>query len=268
MLAPEAIVRPVRVVRHNRKAETVKQKTGVRPTHYLRQKQLLDWALTLMLLIPALPLVAVMMLLVRVTSSGPGLFSQVRVGLNGELFKIYKIRTMRVDAESKCGAVWATNNDSRVTPLGRILRKSHLDELPQLINVLRGDMSLVGPRPERPEFVDVLVRRIPRYCDRLLVRPGITGLAQVILPPDCDLNSVRRKLEYDREYVQTATFWTDVRLMVYTAGRLFKIPEKPLLRLVGLRRTCPANPLIAIRSQQLPPDAAAATAAFSQQKIR
>lgn len=266
MLAPEAILRPVRVVRHT-KAETVKITTGIRPTRYLFHKQLCDRALAFLLLIPAMPLIAIMILLVRATSSGPGIFSQVRVGLNGELFRIYKIRTMRSDAESRCGAVWATNNDSRVTPLGRILRKSHLDELPQLINVVRGEMSLVGPRPERPEFVDVLARRIPRYCDRLLVRPGITGLAQVILPPDCDLNSVRRKLEYDREYIRAATLWTDVRLMVYTAGRLFKIPEKPLLRLVGLRRTCPANPISANRNQPLPPDAAAATAAISPPKI-
>src|SRR5205823_3448469 len=105
----------------------------------------------------------------------------------GEPFIILKLRTMYDRCEAKTGAAWATRNDPRVTPVGRVLRKLHIDELPQLLNILRGDMSLVGPRPERPEFVGPLSRALPGYADRLQVRPGLTGLAQIQLPPDSDL---------------------------------------------------------------------------------
>src|SRR5439155_12868491 len=117
------------------------------------------------------------MLLVKLTSRGPALYTQTRLGRNGRPFTIYKLRTMQHRCESLTGARWSTPGDPRITPVGRFLRKTHLDELPQLWNVLRGDMALVGPRPERPEFVPQLEQAVPHYRDRLLVRPGVSGLA-------------------------------------------------------------------------------------------
>jgi lipopolysaccharide/colanic/teichoic acid biosynthesis glycosyltransferase len=130
---------------------------------------------------------------------------------------MYKIRSMRCDAEVATGPVWAQLSDPRATRLGAILRKLHLDELPQLVNVLRGEMSLVGPRPERPEFTRKLSQQIPGYLKRLHVRPGITGLAQINLPPDCDTDSVRRKLALDSKYVSDASLWLDMRILLATS---------------------------------------------------
>jgi hypothetical protein len=149
-----------------------------------------------------------------------------------------KIRTMRQDAEAGTGAVWTTSiRDPRITLLGRILRWTHLDELPQLWNVLRGDMVLVGPRPERPEFTGKLARAIPGYLDRLAVLPGITGLAQVNLPADSDLESVRRKLVLDFEYVRRASFSLDLRIVLCTCFRVLGIRSRRLRRLCGLYRS-------------------------------
>jgi lipopolysaccharide/colanic/teichoic acid biosynthesis glycosyltransferase len=182
-----------------------------------------DFVLALGLLVATLPVVVLAALLVKLTSRGPALYSQVRVGRGGRLFRIYKLRTMAHDCEKHSGPRWCQPGDTRVTPLGRFLRVTHLDELPQLWNVLRGDMSLVGPRPERPEFVPALERAIPHYRSRLLVRPGITGLAQVQLPPDTDLHSVRRKLRYDCYYLQHLSFWLDVRLLGATVLQLLGV---------------------------------------------
>jgi lipopolysaccharide/colanic/teichoic acid biosynthesis glycosyltransferase len=209
---------------------------AVHPTRYLRSKAIADRLLALLLLVVSWPVIVALVLLVRITSRGPGIFRQVRVGLNGQPFEMYKIRTMHSDAEAATGAVWATQNDPRITALGRVLRAYHLDELPQLVNVIRGEMSLVGPRPERPEFVEVLQTAVPRYRERLLLRPGITGLAQVLLPPDADVGSVRRKVELDRAYLRCANFWTDLGLLFYTLGRLCRLPERPLRHVVGLDR--------------------------------
>src|SRR5262249_30634369 len=139
-------------------------------------------------------------------------------------------------SERGTGAIWSTPGDSRVTPLGRILRETHIDELPQLWNVIRGDMSLVGPRPERPEFVTQFEKAFPCYQDRLLVRPGVTGLAQVQLPPDVDLESVRAKLACDLCYLHQMSGWLDLRILLCTccsavgipftlSGRLLRIPQ-------------------------------------------
>lgn len=174
-------------------------------------KRVFDVAVALILFLLTLPLILLAMALVKLTSRGPAIYSQTRLGKDGLPFTIYKLRTMSQDAE-KDGACWSLPGDCRVTRIGRWLRKTHIDELPQLWNVLKGDMSLVGPRPERPEFVPQLEQAIPHYRRRLLVRPGVTGLAQVQLPPDSDLESVRVKLAYDIHYVAHAGLWLDLRL--------------------------------------------------------
>src|SRR5947209_15123867 len=123
---------------------------------------------------------------------------------------MYKIRSMAHDCERLTGARWATRQDPRVTPVGRFLRKTKIDELPQLWNVLRGEMSLIGPRPERPEFSQNLAACVERYLERVSIRPGMTGLAQISLPPDTDLESVMRKLKYDLCYIDHLSLWLDL----------------------------------------------------------
>lgn len=168
------------------------------------------------LLVPALPVITACALAVKLTSRGPVLYSQIRSGLDGRPFRMYKIRSMYHDCEAQTGAVWAKRMDSRVTPVGALLRETHLDELPQLFNVIRGEMSLIGPRPERPEIVERLNREIPGYQGRLAVRPGLTGLAQVELPPDTDLDDVRNKLAYDLHYVRRVGLRLDVCIFLCT----------------------------------------------------
>jgi lipopolysaccharide/colanic/teichoic acid biosynthesis glycosyltransferase len=200
-------------------------------------KAVMDFVAAVVLLVLLAPVILLTMLLVKLTSRGPAIYSQTRMGLNGKPFTIFKLRTMAVNCERGTGATWSRPGDPRVTPVGRFLRKTHLDELPQLINVILGHMSLVGPRPERPEFLPQLEQAIPHYRERLLVRPGVTGLAQVQLPPDTDLDSVQLKLAYDLYYVQQAGFWLDVRIVLSTAlkmaglsfallRRLFRIPAR------------------------------------------
>jgi lipopolysaccharide/colanic/teichoic acid biosynthesis glycosyltransferase len=197
-------------------------------------KRCIDLPLATLLLVAFSPIIGVLWVSIKLGSPGPGLYRQERVSRRGRCYMMYKLRSMRQDAEAKTGAVWSTADDPRVTRLGRALRKYHLDELPQLVNVIRGDMSLVGPRPERPEFVEVLSEKIPSYQDRHEVLPGITGLAQLNLPPDTDLDSVRRKLILDLEYVEHATAWMEARLLICTAARLFKVPA---INMLGLARS-------------------------------
>jgi lipopolysaccharide/colanic/teichoic acid biosynthesis glycosyltransferase len=214
------------------------------PPPYFRWKAILDRAVAALLLLPGLPMIGCLVLLVRLTSRGPGMYRQVRIGQRGRKFTIYKIRTMRHDAEAASGPVWTQARDPRITRVGRVLRRLHLDELPQLFNILRGEMSLIGPRPERPEFVHVLTEAIPGYLNRLAIRPGVTGLAQLNLPPDTDLDSVRRKLALDCEYIQRAGLLLDIRLFACTALRMLRLPERWLLRILGLKRkvTIPTAP--------------------------
>lgn len=192
------------------------------------------FALTLLVIMS--PLLLLAMLLVKLTSCGPVLYSQTRVGRNGRPFAIYKIRTMRHRCEDTSGACWSQPGDARITPVGRWLRRTHLDELPQLWNVLRGEMSLVGPRPERPEFVPQLEKAIPLYERRLEVRPGLTGLAQVQQPPDTDMESVRIKLAYDLYYVNKIGPWLDLRIVLATALHLAGVPHGWIRGLLGLPR--------------------------------
>lgn len=196
-----------------------------------------DRLLALLLLVPMLPVIGIVVLLVRLTSKGPGIYQQKRVGKGGRIFTMYKIRSMRMDAECRTGPTWAgVVRDPRVTPLGFWLRRLHLDELPQLFNVLAGEMSLVGPRPERPEFVSILAQQIPGYVDRLAIAPGITGLAQINLPPDTDLDSVRRKLALDCEYIQTAGCLMDLRILLCTALRMFGFRHGRAVWIMALER--------------------------------
>lgn len=197
-------------------------------------KVALDFVLAAVLLVVLAPVMLLLMALVRLTSAGPAIFRQQRVGLFGRVFTMYKLRTMRMDAEARTGAVWAREHDSRCTAIGHWMRHLHLDELPQLVNVLRCEMALVGPRPERPEFVLTLAEDIPGYLDRHCVRPGITGLAQILLPPDQDTTDVERKLVVDLYYVQTSGLGMDLRIVLFTGLRLLRIPVALCHRLMRL----------------------------------
>ena len=183
---------------------------------YAMTKRMLDIVAAVIGSMVLLPLFLLTALLVRLTSKGPILYSQVRVGKDGMLFNIYKFRTMKVDAEKDTGPVWAVENDCRLTPLGGFLRTAHIDELPQLINIIKGDMSLIGPRPERPVFVDEFKKAIPRYEQRLNVKPGITGLAQVWHRYDETIEDVKKKLKYDLLYIKKMCLWADFNIIMRT----------------------------------------------------
>jgi lipopolysaccharide/colanic/teichoic acid biosynthesis glycosyltransferase len=201
---------------------------------YAKIKPVLDWLLAAAMLIPALPLILLCALAVRLTWRGPGFYTQVRLGKHGRPYTLIEIRTMVIDAEQVTGPRWAIPGDQRITKVGDFLRKTHLDELPQLFNVLRGDMSLTGPRPERPEIVPTLEEEIPGYGQRLAVKPGVTGLAQVQLPADTDLASVRKKLSYDLYYVRVHSFGLDLRLVLCTAFKVLGISFKAQRRIFAL----------------------------------
>ncbi|VTU01385.1 sugar transferase : Sugar transferase, PEP-CTERM system associated OS=Rhodopirellula sp. SWK7 GN=RRSWK_02665 PE=4 SV=1: Bac_transf [Gemmataceae bacterium] len=172
-----------------------------------------------------LPVVLACVALVRLTSRGPAIYSQTRVGKNGRVFTLYKIRSMYHDCERHSGPKWSTPGDTRITPLGRVYRKLHLDELPQLWNVLRGDMSLIGPRPERPEIVAKLRESVPGYDRRHQVKPGITGFAQVHLPPDTCLRSVKNKVAYDLFYIRHASVPLALFILFATGLKLFGLKK-------------------------------------------
>jgi exopolysaccharide biosynthesis polyprenyl glycosylphosphotransferase len=155
-------------------------------------------------------------LAVRLSSPGPVLYRQTRVGLDGALFTVYKFRSMRADAEHGTGAVWAQKDDPRVTTVGRIIRRIRFDELPQLFNVFRGEMSIVGPRPERPEFVKALNEQIPYYRQRHCVRPGITGWAQISYKYGDTLEDTITKLEYDLYYIKNMSIALDTYIIFHT----------------------------------------------------
>jgi lipopolysaccharide/colanic/teichoic acid biosynthesis glycosyltransferase len=203
---------------------------------YFWYKGFVDRFIAALLLIPALPIIGILALCIKFTSKGPCIYAQERLGKNGQLFTMYKLRSMVVDAEKSTGAVWASQNDSRVTLIGKFLRKFHLDEIPQLFNVLRGEMALVGPRPEREEFVKILSREIDGYSYRLLVVPGVTGLAQLNLPPDLEVADVRRKISLDFEYIENASFWFDFVLILGTLGRFAKFLGTVHLKFLGIYR--------------------------------
>jgi exopolysaccharide biosynthesis polyprenyl glycosylphosphotransferase len=186
------------------------QKANIK--YYPYVKRFLDILLSLLALPIAIPIILVFAVIIKLETPGPAFFLQERVGLHGKYFKVIKLRSMGINAE-KNGAQWATKNDPRVTKVGAFIRKTRIDELPQLFNVLKGDMSLIGPRPERPMFTAQFNEEIPGFIDRLQVKPGITGWAQVNGGYDI---TPREKLELDRYYINNMSFWLDLKIILKT----------------------------------------------------
>ncbi len=216
----------------------------------IKTKRLTDVVFALIMLSAAAPVMIVIALLIKLDSAGPIFYTQLRIGSNrrksrrnydpsiledsyfkaghnkrrlayfGQPFKIFKFRSMRSDAEAQ-GHQWCQEKDPRITRIGNLLRKSHLDELPQIFNILKGDMSLVGPRPERPEFIKELLHSIPDYEKRLMVKPGLTGLAQILHRSDITIQDVKKKVKYDLLYLKKGTILSDIRIIFGTAPLMF-----------------------------------------------
>jgi len=185
-------------------------------------KEVVDVVLGFIALVLSLPLFGVCALIIKVSGRGPVFYKQARVGRAGRPFQMYKLRTMHHDAESEIGPVWAEDNDPRVMPACRWMRRSHVDELPQLINVIKGEMSLVGPRPERPEIVVKLEKVCPEFNKRHMVRPGITGLAQLRNGYEASVEGARRKLQADLEYIKRRNWSTEIRILASTLTKFVK----------------------------------------------
>jgi len=183
---------------------------------YFMIKRFFDVLFSLLGLLILCLLFPFIFIIMKFTSPGPIFFSQIRVGSRGKNFKIYKYRTMVVNAEQSTGAVWCKHKDTRITPLGRFMRKVRLDELPQFWNILKGEMSIIGPRPERPEFVSMLKQRIPFYDERHLVKPGLTGWAQVMFPYGNSVEDAAEKLHFDLFYIMKMSFFMDVKILLKT----------------------------------------------------
>jgi len=181
-------------------------------------KRVFDWLFALVMLVLVSPVMLVTALLILLEDGGPVFYAQQRVGFNGRLFNVIKFRSMRSDAESDGKPRWATANDDRVTRVGRFIRKVRIDELPQLYCVLKGDMSMVGPRPERPFFVDKLTKEIPFYTVRHSVKPGVTGWAQVRYHYGASVDDAVHKLQYDLYYVKNHTLLLDLVVLFETVG--------------------------------------------------
>lgn len=207
--------------------------------HVRRVKRLLDMFVAVVGLALTVPLVVVTAILIKLTSRGPIFYRQERLGRDSVPFMVLKFRTMFEDAESKSGPVWAADDDPRITPIGKWLRKFRVDEIPQLLNVLRGDMSLVGPRPEREVFIKKLSEKLPFYSERLLVPPGLTGWAQVMHPYTASIEESRRKLQFDLYYIKHMSFFLDVFILVLTVKTV----------LFGHERAKPAQRLAQVESR-------------------
>ena len=184
---------------------------------YRGLKRLIDFFLSIVLLMPAIAICLISGVLIVIETKGNPLFTQERVGLNGNKFKIYKLRSMYNDAE-KDGHKWAEKKDSRITKVGAIIRKIRIDELPQLINIIKGEMAIIGPRPERPEFIEEFLKEIPDFNDRLAVKPGITGWAQVNGGYEL---SPKEKLKYDQYYIEHENFKLDILILFKTIKVVF-----------------------------------------------
>jgi exopolysaccharide biosynthesis polyprenyl glycosylphosphotransferase len=175
-------------------------------------KRLMDLMISIIGLFITLPVILVVAIFIKIESPGPIFFYQERVGYKGKTFQIIKLRSMKIDAE-KNGPQWASKNDNRVTKVGSFIRKTRIDELPQFINVIKGDMSLIGPRPERPVFTEEFNKEIPGFINRLAVKPGLTGWAQINGGYEI---SPKEKLIYDLEYINKANIWLDIKIVLLT----------------------------------------------------
>ena len=184
---------------------------------YRGLKRLTDFFFSIVLLVPAIPICLISAFFIILETNGNPLYIQERVGLNGNKFKIYKLRSMYSDAE-KDGHKWAEKKDSRITKVGAIIRKIRIDELPQLINIIKGEMAIIGPRPERPEFIEEFLKEIPDFNDRLAVKPGITGWAQVNGGYEL---SPKEKLKYDQYYIEHENFKLDILILFKTIKVVF-----------------------------------------------
>jgi len=209
--------------------------------HIRKIKRVLDSLVAALGLLLTLPISLLAMVAVRLDSPGPVFYRQRRLGLGGQPYTVMKFRTMRVDAELESGAVWAEKFDARITRVGRFLRSARIDEIPQLLNVLRGQMSLVGPRPERPEFVKNLRQTIPFYEERLMMPPGITGWAQVRFPYAASVEAARMKLQYDLYYIKHTSLLFDLSILLKTFKTILvgmrhsedpAVPRKPDLQIM------------------------------------
>ena len=180
-----------------------------------RIKRVSEFFLALLLLIILSPLIIISCIMIKLEDNGPVIYSQKRSGFGGKTFTIYKLRSMKLNAE-KDGVKWSTKNDKRITRIGSILRKSRLDELPQLLSVIKGDMSLIGPRPERPEIDDLLITKIPNYKLRYLIRPGLSGWAQVNYPYGASVEDAKMKLSYDIYYIKNFSTFFDLLILMET----------------------------------------------------
>lgn len=223
-----------------------KKKLFMTPTlmHRVQLKRVFDVLFAFAGLLIALPLMLVIAAAVCAGDRGPALFAQERVGWRRRPFRMLKFRTMGRHAERTTGPTWSWEGDPRVTPIGRILRATHLDELPQLWNVLCGEMSLVGPRPERAVFVDKLEQVIPGYINRLAIRPGITGLSQLRNGYDESLRSVRRKIRYDLLYVRRGCTLLDAMILLDTILLAVGLSGGLALRKVAVRMNPPRRPYL------------------------
>ncbi len=215
-----------------------------RVSKYFRVKWYVDVAVMILTLPIIGATILLFMLLTRLTSKGPVIYTQMRCGKDGKPFKMYKIRSMVVDAEAQSGVTWSKGRDPRVTTVGRFMRRLHIDELPQIYNVWRGEMMVIGPRPERPEFIEKLNAEVPGYDYRMFVEPGMTGFAQLNLPSDSGLEDVHKKLILDFEYIEHASFWLDMRILAGTAFKFirFKYFDRLPLRICGVCRNAEDSP--------------------------
>jgi lipopolysaccharide/colanic/teichoic acid biosynthesis glycosyltransferase len=208
------------------------------------------WYVDVIISILTLPILGTVlflfMFLTWLTSKGPIIYTQVRCGKDGKPFKMYKIRSMYIDADVRSGPVPPGEPDPRVTPIGKIMRRLHIDELTQIVNVWRGEMTVIGPRPARPEEIEVFKREIPAYEYRMLVLPGMTGYAQLNCPADWEVRGVRKKTILDLEYIERLSFWFDMRILLATAFKLVRIGSKRLdnvpLRMCGMCRDPQESP--------------------------
>ena len=186
------------------------------PEWEMKVKRIIDYTFAILIFLISLPITIIISIAIKMESKGPIFYKQERSGLNGKPFKVYKFRSMVQDAEKGTGPMWSTKGDSRITKVGKFIRKVRIDEIPQVINILRGEMSLVGPRPERPFFVEKLSKEIPLYKRRLAVRPGLTGWAQVKHKYDETIEDVKMKLKYDLFYIENMSLRMDFKIIFRT----------------------------------------------------